>query len=368
MNREKAIDPRRLWRWLLQGVALGGVATVAVFFATVRDDTWEQLRLFNWRWLPLMMGLVVIAWLCNGGRVWLLCRALGHPLRYRQALAVSLSSEFGIAATPAGVGGTVIRLSLLGRAGVPVARSGSMLATDAAIDLLFFALLTPFALYVLLHDRLFGRLLEEADRSQAPEWFVGGLVTLAAVALLLKTTVFHRQVQRLAGLTSFGRRHRLAARHRYLRLAAARTLRRMGEALRLLWGRRKGALVANFALASVQWSCRYSLLPLVLFALGSAINPLPLFLVQGLLFMLSLLVVAPGGGGSVEVLAAVVLPSFAPIGVVALVVVLWRLLTYHLYLLGGGIAFFLTFRHLDTLFPRAPVTAPLPSNQTPSSS
>lgn len=354
MNREKAIDPRRMVRWLLQGVALGGVATVAVFFVTVREETWEQLRLFEWRWLPLLVGLVAVAWLCNGGRVWLLCRALGHPLRYRQALAVSLSSEFGIAATPAGVGGTVIRLSLLGRAGVPVARSGSMLATDAAIDLIFFALLTPFAVYVLLRDRVFGRLLQEADRSVAPEVFVGGLIVLAAVVVALRTTLFHRQVQKLAGLTSFGRRHRLAARHRYLRHATARTLRRMREALALLWGRRKGALVANFLLASVQWSCRYSLLPLVLLALGTAINPLPLFLVQGLLFMLSLLVVAPGGGGSVEVLVALVLPSFAPVGVVALVVVLWRLLTYHLYLLGGGLAFFLTFRHLDTWFPRTP--------------
>ncbi len=338
------IDPKRMLRWVLQGVALAGVATAVVFFFTVRPETWAHLRDFNPWWVPLLMSLIFIAWACNGARVWLFCRALGHPLRYRTALQASMSQEFGVAATPAGIGGAVIRLSLLKRAGVPVAHGGSMLASDAALDVLFFALLAPFAAWVLLHDAIFARLLERLDSRVVLPGFLAALAGAALLVVLLRSAWFHRLVERLAGATHFGRSKRLPARHRFLRRATARTLRRMREALALLWGRRKSALVLNFLLAAVQWTCRYSLLPLILWAMHSPVNPVPLFLAQGLLFMLSMLVVVPGGGGAVEVLAALILPAFVPVALVGTVVLLWRLMTFYLYLIGGGTAFFLAVR------------------------
>lgn len=344
MKGEASFDRRRITRWLWQGVALGGIATALVFVFTVQPETWEKLRGFDTRWLPVLAALVGLAWLCNGARVWLFCRALGHRLRYRDALTVSLSTEFGIAATPAGVGGAVLRLSLLKRHGVPVAHGGTMLASDAAVDLLFFALLTPFALWVLLHDRVFGQLVQRAEHTAALPVFVGALATLSVLVLLLRSGRVHRRLARLAGATEFGRARRFPARHRFLRMQATRTLRRMREAVKLLWLRRRSAVALNFLVASVQWTCRYSLLPLVLLAAGTAVNPLPLFLVQGLLFMLSMLVVAPGGGGAVEVLAALILPAFVPLPLVGVVVLVWRFFSYHLYLLGGGTAFFLAGR------------------------
>lgn len=344
MTSETTLDPRRMMRRLWQGVALGGIATALVVVFTVREETWTQLRQFDLRWLPLLALLVVIAWLCNGARVWLFCRALGHDVRYRHALLVSLSMEFGIAATPAGVGGAVLRLSLLKRHGVPVAHAGSMLASDAAVDLLFFALLTPFALWVVLHDQVFGQLLDRAEHTAALPIVLGALAGLVVLALLLRSGAVQQRLARLARATEFGRTRRLPARHRLLRIQVSRTLRRMREAIGLLWGRRRAAVALNFLAASLQWTCRYSLLPLILLAAGSAINPLPLFLVQGMLFMLSMLVVAPGGGGTVELLAALILPAFVPVPLVGVVVLVWRLFSYHLYLLGGGAAFFLECR------------------------
>jgi len=345
-------DSKRLLRWVLQGVALGGIATVGVFFFTVQPETWTQLRAFKLAWLPVLVGLIGLAWLCNGARVWVLCRALGHHVTYRQSIAVTMSQEFGIAVTPAGLGSAVLRFTLLARAGVPVVQSASMLTTDAALDMLFFTLIFPFAGSVVLHDPAFGGLLARIGPRPPLGPLLAGLGVLIALVVLLRSASFHRQLTRLAGATAFGRRRRLAGRHRYLRVRAARALRRMGEALALLWGRRKSALVLNFLFAAAQWTCRYSVLPMVLFALGVPLNPLPIFLVQGLLFMLSMLVVAPGGGGAVEVLAAIILPSFVPLPLVGLAVLLWRMFTYHLYIVGGGTVFFLTFRHLDRLFPQ----------------
>ncbi|BET65229.1 flippase-like domain-containing protein [Opitutales bacterium ASA1] len=348
----RILDQKRMLRYVLQGLALGGIASVLVVIFTTREETFERLSQFSLATLPLLFGMVLVAWACNGFRVWLMCRAAGHPLAYRQAIAVSLSTEFGIAATPAGVGGTIIRLGLLRQAGVPLTTAGSLLATDAAVDIVFFGLLAPFAIYVLLHEGLLARLFDSPSEIDALILLAVVLACFVSLLLLLRSSTFHRRLSRLLGATAFGRRRRLPGRHRLLRRQTSRSIRSMGTSLGFLWRHRKGALFANLVIASLQWCCRYMMLPVILWSFGHPVNPLPLFLVQGVLFGLSLLVVAPGGGGSVELLTAIVLPTFVPTGLVGVVLIVWRFFTYHLYVLGGGAMFFYTCHHLHRLFPK----------------
>jgi len=351
MKRGPALNGQKMLRYVLQGVALGALATVVVLAFTLREGTWQHLRDFSPRVLPLLFGMVFVAWLCNGSRVWLMCRAVDHPLKFRQAIAVSLSTEFGIAATPAGLGGTVLRLTLLRQAGVPLTTSGSLLATDAAIDIIFFSLLAPFAIYYLLHDGLLQAFSGHAGRFGALVGLAVVLGAIVGVILLLRARGFHRGLARAARATAWGRRHRLVARHRHLRISVRRSLRRILDAFSFLWRQRKGALLLNFVCASTQWTCRYMLLPVILMSLGCDVNPLPLFLAQGFLFALSLIVVAPGGGGSVELLTAIILPSVAPAQIIGVVVLVWRFFTYHLYILGGGAMFFYACHRMQRLFP-----------------
>lgn len=353
MKRAPTLNQVRLLRYVLQGVALGAVATVLVLVFTTGEDTWEHLRDFSPAYLPLLVAMVLTAWSCNGARVWLMCRAMGHRLLYRQALAVSLSSEFGIAATPAGVGGTVIRLTLLRQAGVPFVTSGSLLAADAAVDVVFFGLLAPFAVYLLVHEGLLRAVVDEPSQTDTLVVFALVAGAVAGLVLLLRSEGFHRGLARLLGATEFGRRRRLVARHRHLRTSVRRSIRRIAGSLAFLWRERKGALLLNLSLASLQWCCRYMILPVILLSLNTPVNPLPLFLVQGVLFALSLLVVAPGGGGSVELLTALVLPGFVSSGLIGVVVVVWRFFTYHLYLMGGGAVFFYTCHRLHRIFPQS---------------
>lgn len=55
---------------------------------------------------------------------------------------------------------------------------------------------------------------------------------------------------------------------------------------------------------------------------------------------ISQILVAPGGGGSVELGAGALLPAFLPSELTGITVILWRLFTYHLNLVVGGAAFF----------------------------
>jgi uncharacterized protein (TIRG00374 family) len=98
-------------------------------------------------------------------------------------------------------------------------------------------------------------------------------------------------------------------------------------------------------LATTQWLCRYGVLPTILMALGASRNPLPLILLQAFLFALALASALPGGGGTMEIMGTMVLTQFVARDDAVVAMLVWRLFTYHLVVLAGGIALSLVFRN-----------------------
>lgn len=338
-------------RYGLQGITLCILATAIILFVTVETETWNHIAEFNWWFAPVIVVAIIIAWLCNGGRIWINSRALGHQLRYRQAISVSLSTEFGIAASPAGMGGTALRLYLLKKAHVPLATSASMLAADVVVDLTFFALLTPIAIFFIVRDQNWTDMF--ADLAGWQLGLAGGLLLggLALMVIFFQTGLWAKVIDAIANATPHGRKQRWPGKFRHFRWELRRSMRRTWLITRFLFRKRRNALLINFCLASVQWLCRYGALPLILLAFGSLKNPFPLLFIQGFLFLFAMLVFLPGGGGGVEVATAFILRHFVPVPMVGLVLLLWRFCTYHLYLLAGGAVFFYVSGHMDEIFP-----------------
>lgn len=350
MSKPRPFTPKIVMRYAVQGAALAALAAIGVVVFYADPATIDHMRRLSWGLRAWLAVMIVFAWLCNGMRVFLLTHSLGYKLRYIQCLSVSLSSEFGIAATPAGMGGAAIRLTLLKRAGVPLAHGTSMLAMDVALDSLFFLLLMPFAF------------LSIARNPKIHLWFkgvepaallAGLLMAVFAIASLIwiaqsqeYRTILHRIVHH-----SVLSRYRLPARSRLIRWKGVSGWHQMKGGFIHLLQLRWGSVLLTFCCASLQWICRYSILPLLLYGLSLPCDPVLLFLLQGFLFTGSLLVVLPGGGGGVEVSAAIILRQIIPPYLVGVVVLLWRFFTYHLYLLGGGSMFLWTCARFRRLFP-----------------
>jgi uncharacterized protein (TIRG00374 family) len=348
-GEKSPLNLKKLLRYALQGVAMGVVATVGVFLFTLSSETLVRLRSFPWRYLPLLFALVCFSWILSGSRIWLLARSLGFPLSLRQAITIVLCTEFGIAASPGGMGGALIMMSLLRAEGIPWTTSGSILAADVGVDGLFFLLLVPVAVIVILKEPGWGDLFQGMG-----SLYLTLLGFLAAVVLLLAAGLYYRKrlgrIGRQIANTSLSRKYRFSARVRYVRLRTKRNLRRSWEVICFLYRYRRATLMTNFLLSILQWLSRYAVLPVILLAFPSTKNPLTLIFIQAFLFALALILVVPGGGGGIEVLTPFILRHFAPLSLVGVVLVLWRFFTYHLYLLVGGITLFLNSQRLELLF------------------
>ena len=362
MNRGKTSTRARLLRWSIQGACLGIATTLVIVACTLGPETVHAVRALPWH-LPLVLaGLVAGAWASLAMRIWLVARSLKHPIPYRHALVIALSTEFGVAASPGGVGGTAIRLALLRRAGVPLTAGTTMSAVDAATDAAFFLVVTVLAVIVFIVDPEWHSLLGAIRPS--PVALAAG-VAAAALLIVLTRTAWKtgRSPRPLHGLSQrvpFLRRFRLPARLRRLRARSRIGLRRVRRSALLLVRRRRRILLANFCLACVQWCCRYGILPVLLLGLDCRRNPLPLVFIQGILFSVSLMLMVPGGGGIVELLSALILPLFLPKQWIGLVVLIWRAYVYYLALVVGGIVFAWTLRRWGVKIPQASLPAAAP--------
>ena len=107
-----AILPAAWLRAALRGAVIAMAVGTAVFLFMVRADTWARLGEARWGLLAFAPAMVALAWACNGTRTWLLAPVVARRIRWREALGVTLSVEFALAATPGGVGGIPVRVAL----------------------------------------------------------------------------------------------------------------------------------------------------------------------------------------------------------------------------------------------------------------
>jgi len=360
-----AAPPVSTRRWVAFAIsgAVVALAALGVLVALTFDaSTWEALRRVGPHIALALAALMTISWLASAGRLWLLTRSVGYPLRYRDTLVAAICGEFGVASTPTGLGGTALRLAVLRSRGVPLSEGSAVVGADLLLDGGVAVLVTVLALPLAFAYPGSRPVVEQLTREMEPRLFViaGGLLTLITLLAVFWRLSARRRRRREAaetvaetveaGTGAAGTRRETEAEEAPPESFFARLRRSTGEGvhrarlgLKTLFRYHPRTVAASFVLAFVQLFCRYSILPLVVTALaGGPVNAFALYPLQGLLLMVAHVLVLPGGGGSVELGGAAALALFLPAHLVGAAVLLWRLFTFHWNLFLGGAVFSVT--------------------------
>ncbi len=275
----------------------------------------------------LALGLVaIIGWLAKAAKFRLLAARLGQPTGFLPCVAISLGCDFAFAATPAGLGGYAATVFLFGRVGVTPACAAAVAAADQALDLIFFAVAIPLALLWMLGYQMFE--VSVADAMVAVCWSIA----IALICLVVKCVgrarrqMFAEAVLRLPGLR--GRRESVLA-----------VLAEWRDHLRDLCGAPRAFAAAALMATCMQWIARYSILALILSWSGYEAPFAAILLLQALALHAGQWTGIPGGIGSTDVIIGKTLSVWAPIVTVGSSVMIWRMATFDLTLLVGGVAF-----------------------------
>jgi glycosyltransferase 2 family protein len=313
--------------------------------------------------IPVLLGLVVIGWLFldefdpavfftfkftvvsglfillafllmfmrDFGMMWRFRLLTDKDLSWRQAFHINVLSEFTSAVTPAVIGGSSLVVIFLIKEGINAGRSTTIMFVNLFLDELFFLVVCPFVFLFIPLDQLFN------SSSLIVSTFAVVFTGLYITRLIWTTIMFIGIFKRPSWI-----------KHILLTLFRLPILRRMYIKVELLTnnlvqashdiGNRSFAFwVKAFGMTLLTWSARF----LVVNAVFMAFNPvnidhLVVFARQLILWVYMVVSPTPGGSGVTEyAFKEYYSDVFASASAIIFVTLVWRVISYYLYLLLG---------------------------------
>jgi uncharacterized protein (TIRG00374 family) len=315
-------------RQLLHWRPLHGVMIALALIAPLMLTAWlggaealQRVKHFPLGLLLLMLVMAFVCWNLNAARLRLMLGGRAGRLGQRGALGIELASKFALCATPGGSGGPATLLLLLARRGFPPAKGAAVFLIDQGCDLLFFlAMLSGLVLFSLLSDA-------QWPHQSLVQWALVGLAFMATLV-----SVIMRYLPRLLRARGI----QTAWPSRFQRSWLARRLLRCRYALKVTLALPRTTLLVMMLLTTAHWLMRYSLLYLAVLGVGGHADWMWTFLTQMLAMAASQFSFLPGGAGAAEIgVGSLLLPLMGREQAAAAVLV-WRLVSYHLYLAAGA--------------------------------
>ncbi|HEX7917795.1 MAG TPA: lysylphosphatidylglycerol synthase transmembrane domain-containing protein [Gemmatimonadales bacterium] len=228
----------------------------------------------TWAIHLVCVALVATDQVARALRIWILDRALGHPIRLRQALAANLIGDAACAVTPMRLGGEPTRLATFLHAGVPATASFVAIAFEV-ITMWPMVILTALGLALRFApgwiDSTAPALLEGLERTWS--WLLAAVVVSFILWLLVR-----RRVKLTPRLT-----------------------RRPWRRVRVYWRRmRVTTLIASALLGFLNVASRTAILPVLMLALPEPPPLGPALLGSFALLYSQLALPTPSGMGIVD--------------------------------------------------------------------
>jgi uncharacterized membrane protein YbhN (UPF0104 family) len=329
----RLLTPKRLIWPIIIGLA------VVTYMFVVRFDQ-EAFRQINWHWNSALFLLLAFASMAirDAAYMYRIRLLTNGELAWSRSLGVALLWEFGSAATPSSVGGSPLAIFLLRKSGLSTGRSAAIVMFCIFLDGLFFVVFIPI-LYLAYGEMAVrpepGFFPDAATRTVTEGLLVACLVSFCALALwtavlgyglFVNPKGIQRLLFRLFSLRFLSRWKRSAVRAGSDLILASRDIRT----------RHASYWIKAFATTVLSWSGRFTVAILLLLIISPAtLDYLHIYGRQMVMQTMLMSVPTPGGSGVAELSLPAFLVEYVPTGLEATLSLLWRAITYYIYLFIG---------------------------------
>ncbi|MDR0711648.1 MAG: flippase-like domain-containing protein [Prevotellaceae bacterium] len=328
-------DSVQVWCRVLQDMSIGMGDALRVEGVKLRvynaGDVLRNIDI-SWRlWCFLLLALLFMVGRDVGYMLRL--RLLSDKeLSWRQSLRVVMLWEFTSAITPSAVGGTSVAVVYVSKEGLSVGRSSAIVMATSLLDEMYFVLMFPLLLLVVPVQQLFVVNSSMATGLLAVT-LTGYFVKLAWVLVLLYGLFINPRNLRWLIIKIFS----LSVLRRWKAGAVKAgddivvNASELKQRSLIFW-------LKAFAATFVSWTSRYWVVNVLFLAFFAVHDHLLIFARQLVMWIMMLVSPTPGGSGFAEFVFKEFLGDFIPVaGLTVIIALLWRLITYYLYLLVGAI-------------------------------
>lgn len=332
------------WEWV------DGNANGAVDFSDPEDfapsETGTYLRKTSWQLLGEQRFDAWAIWALVGALMMVVVREAGYTYRLRvltdkqlswkQAFQVVVLWEFSSALTPSVVGGSGVAIYFLNKEGLNLGKSTATIFVTAMMDELFYILSVPIVFLLIGGDALYPADWSDGSFGQGAVqtlFYLGyGFIVLLTLTITSSLFLFPRRLKRLL-----------------MRLFSLPILRRWrkditqaGQEIEIASVELKGRPASYWAKAMgstvLSWTARFVTLNFIIMAFVGPINHGVVYGRQMVMWVIMLISPTPGSSGVAEYFFSIFFADIVTIGAqVLLIALLWRFLTYFIYLIMGAL-------------------------------
>lgn len=296
---------------------------------------WQQLNWSSTVFLCLFVALLMIV-IRDLAYMWRIRVLSDQKLSWKQSFKVIMVWEFASALTPGVVGGAAVAMFILHREKISLAKSTTIVMITAFLDELFYVLIVPVFIILIGASTFFPDHFFESGQIFSSGigylfWFAYSLVFL--ITLILYITIFIRPILiskllifigKIPGIRKFKNR-----------------LENLGNEIQLTSVEMKNKSFSfwfkAFLATVLSWTSRFLVLNFVLLAFNPLMEHLVVFARQLSMWLILLISPTPGGSGIAELALSGFLKDFIPFGLVGIIALIWRLISYYLYLIVGAV-------------------------------
>lgn len=321
-------------RNLLISLALGIGATVLLFVEGVDHKAFE-----GFQWNGSMFLWISIALLFVFGRdfglAWRFHTIAKPVLSWKRSFRTELMCAFTSAVTPSAMGGSAFAIFYLNREGVKLGNATTMTLTTLFLDELFYVVFCPLIIWLIPLSDLFGAESLHNDFLRGVEivfWLVyAGIVVWTTIlfwGIILKPHLVARMIDFIFRWKVL---RRWSAGAHEMGMNMIETSKAVRKASFRWWANVFGATVLS-------WFSRF----LVVCALFKGFVPdaseLIVFGRQFVVWVVLMVSPTPGGSGISEWLFSEYYGDLiGSVGIALILAVIWRLITYYIYLIAGAV-------------------------------
>lgn len=264
-----------------------------------------------------------------------------NEISWRNSFDVIMLWEFASAISPSVVGGSGVALFIVNREGIKLGRSTAVVMVTAMLDELFYILMVPLVIVVVgtsqlfpveLQKEFFGVSLGTREIFVVGYFFILLLTSVIMFAVFFKPHAFRRFLIRIFSFRWLKKWRSNAIETGNDIITTSSQLKNQNFSF---WAKAFGATIFS-------WTARFWVVNFLIMAITAQSfsfgQHMLIYARQLVMWVIMLISPTPGSTGVAEFAFQGFLQEFiVPIGLVASIVLIWRLLTYYLYLILGSV-------------------------------
>lgn len=321
---------KTLWRTALP-LFLGIGVGVWLF---KRDINLETLKSIPFDAHTIIGLILACLFVCGRdfGLAWRFHTIAFGDLTWKRAIRTDLMCAFTSAITPSVVGGSAMAIFYLNREGIEAGRATTLTLTTLFLDELFFVVFCPIIFLFIPIDDLFGSM------TFSQNYFLGGVEVvfwLVYAGIFIWTAILYMAILRCPDKVS-GWLHRISG-YKWLRkLHLDRTADNMVATSQWVKGRKTSWWLNVFGATTLSWFSRYFVVNALFWAFVPSVDQILVFGRQFVVWVVLMVSPTPGGSGVSEWLFTNYYGDLiGTVGLAAILALVWRLLSYYIYLIIG---------------------------------